>query len=274
MVETRDFARRAAGVPAPREGRALVVAPMVAGGPLDRRRHRRPRGRRAPLTDAERHPLWTLGKVAALAPRARIATRQRERARAARGAHRPGARHARRRDPAAVRRVAGARRRRDARRRVARGAAARRSRPRWASCARRVQRPLRRAPRPTGTTLADELARLRRRAPGTRHRARGRRSGDVPAAARAARPVGARRGDAQRPQARRTRARRGPRRARGRRVRARGRQRRRRASGAAAPSGMGLRLAAFEALQHGGVVEFGRSGPDDAGRCASWSRWR
>ena len=28
------------------------------------------------------------------------------------------------------------------------------------------------------------------------------------------------------------------------------------------PSGMGLRLAALEALQHGGVVEFGRSGPD------------
>jgi signal transduction histidine kinase len=34
------------------------------------------------LTDAERHTLWTLGKVAALAASARIATRQQERARA------------------------------------------------------------------------------------------------------------------------------------------------------------------------------------------------
>ena len=55
--------------------------------------------------------------------------------------------------------------------------------------------------RPTGTTLAAELERLAERAPGARHRARG-RPAEVPERARAARAVGARRGDAQRPEAR------------------------------------------------------------------------
>src|SRR3954451_11501432 len=60
--------------------RNLVCTPMSAGGlwfgilMAEREEDR-------PLTEAERHTLWTLGKVAALAASARIATRQQERAR-------------------------------------------------------------------------------------------------------------------------------------------------------------------------------------------------
>jgi len=62
------------------EPRNLVCAPMSAGGlwfgviVAEREED-------AALSDAERHTLWTLGKVAALAASARIATRQQERAR-------------------------------------------------------------------------------------------------------------------------------------------------------------------------------------------------
>jgi signal transduction histidine kinase len=59
----------------------LVCTPMAAAGRktgviLSDRADRRP------ITDAERHVLWTLGKVAALAASARLATRSSERARA------------------------------------------------------------------------------------------------------------------------------------------------------------------------------------------------
>jgi len=59
--------------------RNLVCSPLSAGGlwlgaMLGERQDERL------LTDAERHTLWTLGKVAALAASARIATRQQERA--------------------------------------------------------------------------------------------------------------------------------------------------------------------------------------------------
>ena len=81
VVETRSFA----GIPEQFEplvhDRVLVVAPMVAAGrwigvvvgdrPADA----------PPLEDAERHLLWTLGKTAALAAMARIATSQAHRAR-------------------------------------------------------------------------------------------------------------------------------------------------------------------------------------------------
>ena len=65
------------------------------------------RANSTPLSDSERYLLWTIGKVAALATHARIATRNQELARAARGAHRPRARDPRGRHPAAVRRLDG-----------------------------------------------------------------------------------------------------------------------------------------------------------------------
>ncbi len=60
--------------------RNLVCTPMSAGG-LWFGILMAEREDDAPLSEAERHTLWTLGKVAALAASARIATRQQERAR-------------------------------------------------------------------------------------------------------------------------------------------------------------------------------------------------
>jgi signal transduction histidine kinase len=60
--------------------RNLVCTPMSAGG-LWFGILMAEREDDQPLTEAERHTLWTLGKVAALAASARIATRQQERAR-------------------------------------------------------------------------------------------------------------------------------------------------------------------------------------------------
>ena len=48
---------------------------------LARRDPVRPRRRPQPLSDSERHALWALGKIAALATRARLATNQHARAR-------------------------------------------------------------------------------------------------------------------------------------------------------------------------------------------------
>lgn len=81
VVEAREFE----GIPAEFaylvKDRVLVVAPMVAAGRWigvvvgDRPAHA------PPLEDAERHLLWTLGKTAALAAMARIATSQAHRTR-------------------------------------------------------------------------------------------------------------------------------------------------------------------------------------------------
>ena len=193
VVETRDFA----GVPPEFE--------QLVEGRRSSSRRWSPAGRwigvvvgdrpadAPPLGDDERHLLWTLGKTAALAAMARIATSQAQRAREleeridlARDIH-----------DGAIQRLfgvslalAG-----DGRRSTTpRGSAApRSSRPRWPSCATAVQRPLRRAPRADAARRSPpSCARLARRAPGARaSSSKPAIRRDVPRAARGAGPVGA-----------------------------------------------------------------------------------
>ena len=216
-------------------------------------------GGRFELSDGERHLLWTLGKTAALVATARNATRQQERARRL-GERLDLAREIHERvHAAAVRRVAGAERRAAARPRPSASAAGSRCRRRSADLRRALERPLAPLPPETGTTLAAELERLAgtaRSCRSTVHWPDGRDGAGRP---RAARAVGAGRGAAQRRQARQRR--RGstspcPRDDDTFALEVRNDGARRGARGA----GMGLRLAAFEALQHGGVVEFGPTG--------------
>ena len=221
VVETRDFR----GVPPEFEyivkDRVLVVAPMVAAGRwigvvVGDRPDDAP-----PLGDAERHLLWTLGKTAALAAMARIATSQAHRAREleeridmARDIH-----------DGAIQRLFGVSLAlagegdldAESRRRCADELQAALQELRDA-----VQRPLRPLPRADG----DDARRRARAAGGRAPRARASSSRPVirrtcRRRARGARAVGARRGDPQRAEARRPAPRRGARRPRGRRVRAR-----------------------------------------------------
>ena len=176
------------------------------------------------------------------------------------GAHRPRARGARERHPAAVRGVARALHRRGA---AARGARALRGRAAGGAlgAAAGAAAPARAhgAGEPHDAAAGDPAPPAR--APRPRDRARA-RVGPRPRPARpgAARAVGARRGGAQRPQARPADA---------------GRRAARPAEGAFVleivndgvsgrdgSAGMGLRLAALEALQPGGIVEFGAREPD------------
>ena len=231
----------------------LVCTPLSAGGYAygvicaDRG------GGRFELSDGERHLLWTLGKTAALVAAARNVTRAQERTR------RLGERLdlAREIHESVLQRLFGVS--------LALGAEQPLDRAERERCRiemqealsdlrRALERPLAPLPPETGTTLAAELDRVRR-SPGFVVEVDWRGESSRARRHRAARPVGARRGAAQRRQARRPRARRGRGRARPGHVHARGAQRRRppRRRG----SGMGLRLAAFEALQQGGVVEFG-----------------
>ena len=217
---------------------------------------------RPPLSDSERYLLWTLGKTAALAAFARLATNKQAQARQlqermdlAREVH-----------ESVIQRLFGiqlvfssqAELSPAARERI--GAELQAALLRPAPRAPAPARPRRR--RRPHTTLLEEVERLRREhrdlhldaAPRLRARAR-------PARARAARAVGARRGRPQRAQARRADA-------------------RSRSSleikdedtlvldvvndgvrGKARQSGMGLKLAALEALQVGGIVEFGEREP-------------
>ena len=260
VVETKEFA----GVPPEYEyivkDRQLVVAPMVAAGrwigvvvgdrPVDA----------PPLGDAERHLLWTLGKTAALAAMARIATSQAHRAREleeridmARDIH-----------DGAIQRLFGVSLvlagdgdlDEAARRRCADELQGALQELRDA-----VQRPLRRLPRPTGTTLAAELDRLAGEHPDLGIELEAGDPDAVPDELQALAQsvlVEAIRNAQKHAHPRRVAVR----------VTTddgafvlvvindgvRGRN--------AGASGMGLRLAALEALQHGGVVEFGRSGPD------------
>ena len=216
-------------------------------------------GGRFELSDGERHLLWTLGKTAALVATARNATRQQERTRRlgerldlAREIHERVLQRLfgvslalsaeapldRRRARALPGRDAGGAQRPAPGARAAAGAAAARDRDDAGGRARAVQQ------RPGAAGLG----------------ATGRPTSCVPARSRAARPVGAGRGAAQRRQARRPVAGRRCRRPR------RGHVQRSRCATTASGrgrrgAGMGLRLAAFEALQHGGVVEFGARGP-------------
>ena len=157
-----------------------------------------------PLTDSERYLLWTIGKVAALATHARIATRNQELAKQlqeridlAREIH--DARH-----PAAVRRVDGVLGRPGADRRGAR------AHPRGAQ--RRAEGPADRARAAAGADGAADADDVRGGVRPARRRASGARpvAGRDAAGAgggRAARAVGADRGGAQREQARRPDAR-------------------------------------------------------------------
>ena len=241
----------------------LVCAPLSAGGRwfgvilADRAR----RGGRCPTT--ERHLLWTLGKIAALAEAARAATFQRRPRAAAAGAHRPRARGPRGRDPAAVRRVA--------RRSRATAELPREARERIAVELQAALRDLRRAlQRPLG----------RQRAGDGHDAARG----DRPPAPRAPRPRPP--ADACEPQSgacpraleplaqsvlaeavRNAHKHATPTPGRGLAAppgRACGRWRCATTActaGRARPAGMGLQLAALEALQAGGIVEFGEREP-------------
>lgn len=240
--------------------RHVICTPMAAAG-------RRvgvilsDRGARAPrLGDADRDLLWTLGKTAALAAVARIATSQRERAvqleqridlarevhdgviqrlfgvsLALSAADQPLPAEARARCAAEVQEALG-------------------------DLRAMLQRPLGRAPRPTRTTLADELARLAREQPDRRVTLEEGDPRHVPQRLEPlAQSVLAEAVRNAHKHARPTRVGVRLRRADGAfvleivndGVRARRRP----------PAGMGLRLVALEALQSGGVVEFGpRSG--------------
>ncbi len=142
----------------------VVCTPMAAAGRwvgvvlADR-----PRSQQLVLDDADRHLLWTLGKTAALAAVARIATSQRERA--AQLEHRLDL--AREVHDGVIQRLfgvslalSGEELSDEARRRCAdevQGA--------LAELRATLQRPLGRTPRPTATTLRDELDRLAREHP-------------------------------------------------------------------------------------------------------------
>ena len=224
-----------------------------------------------PLGDAERHLLWTLGKTAALAAMARIATSQAQRAREledridmARDIH-----------DGVIQRLFGVSLAlagdgdldASARRRCAdeiQGA--------LPELREAVQRPLRRAAAADWHDARGRARAPRGRASGARASSSRRRSGatcptQLQALAQSVLVEAIR--NAQK-HAHPTS----------------GRRSRRRASddafvlvvtndgvtGGGGTSGMGLRLAALEALQHGGVVEFGAQRARRPGRCGSWCR--
>ena len=257
---------RADGGRRPRVG--VIFADRLMSRAAARRR------RAAPAVDARQ------GRGAGLG-RAHRRHRRPRRPPAARAADRPRPRHPRGRDPAPVRRLDGARRRgRSAGRRRA-SAARPRPRRRCSDLRSALQRPLGRAPRATADDVRGRGRAAARAHPdlGVTLEAGG--VGDVPPALEPLAQIG----PAPRPSATRTSTR-DPTRVSvrigrdRRRIRARGRQRRRRRQPRHAP-GMGLRLAALEALQSGGVVEFGEREPgtwqvrlvvpadDEATRCAA-----
>ena len=241
------------------DGSTLVCCPLSAGGRwsgviLADRRPRRP------LSGEERDLLWTLGKSAALAEAARHATFQQARARQlqeridlAREVH-----------EGVIQRLFGvllvvssdAPLPDDARERVTVELQAG-----LRDLRRALQRPLGRSSPATETTLRDELARLRGAHPELGiGLTPGSEEVGVPRRPGAARAVGARRGRPERAQARGADACRGDPAATGGRLGDGGLQRRR-AGRSRTISGMGLRLAALEALQVGGLVEFGEREP-------------
>jgi signal transduction histidine kinase len=239
--------------------RNLVCTPMSAGGRwfgvLVAEREQD-----GPLGEPERQTLWTLGKVAALAASARIATRQQERARRlseridlARDVHEN-----------VVQRLFGVG--------MALGAEGELSQQDRERCLEEVraavrelqvvvQRPLARSAPAAGRTLADTLARLTAKHPDLGLRVQWEPGAEVPErfeglaqnvlveavrnARKHAQPTGIDVALAQRPDALVLQ------------IVNDGVQ----ATGG--PSGMGLRLAALEALHHGALVEFG---PEESGR--------
>ena len=247
----------------------LVCTPLSAGGYAygvicaDRG------GGRFELSDGERHLLWTLGKTAALVAAARNVDPPAGAHSRARRAARPRPRDPRERAPAPVRRVA-----RAGRRAAARPCRARTLPDRDAGGAER--------PAP-GAGAAARAAAAR-----DRHDARGRARPRPAIAGVRRRGRLARRVDGARPTSSRSRSRCSPRRcatspstptphawrSRSRAIRTRSRSR----CATTAPArgrgdpGMGLRLAAFEALQQGGVVEFGPVGRRSGGGCGWPSR--
>ena len=214
-----------------------------------------------PLGDSERYLLYTLGKTAALAAFARLATNKQAQARQlqermdlAREVH-----------ESVIQRLFGIQLVFSSQAELSPAARERIGAELQAALQdlrRALQRPLGRAAPETETTLLEEVERLRREHRDLHLTLRdGLRGRPHPARARAARPVGARRGGPQRPQARRADA--------ASRSASRSRTTTRWCStsindgvrGKARQHGMGLKLAALEALQFGGIVEFGEREP-------------
>ena len=218
-------------------------------------------GGRFELSDGERHLLWTLGKTAALVAAARNVTRQQERTRRlsdrldlAREVH-----------ERVLQRLFGVSLALSAEQpldKEQRERCLEEMREALSDLRRALERPLAPLPPETGTTLAEELERVRR-SPGMAVDVDWRGDFTVPAdleplvqsvlaealrnIAKHAKPTRvevqvARDADTFTLEVRNDGTTNG-------------------SSGAAGTSGMGLRLAAFEALQHGGVVEFGSAGP-------------
>ncbi|HWV85604.1 MAG TPA: GAF domain-containing protein [Capillimicrobium sp.] len=237
----------------------VVCTPMAAAGRwvgviLADRRPEAPR-----LDDADRDLLWTLGKTAALAAVARIATSQRERA--VQLEHRLDL--AREVHDGVIQRLFGVSLALSGDRELspeARRRCAEEVQGALADLRATLQRPLSRAPRPSATTLGDELERLAREHPDLGVRLEeGDPAGVPPALEPLAQSVLAEAVRNAHKHADPTRVAVRLRRADGAFVLevendgAHGRRR---------TTGMGLRLAAFEALQSGGVVEYGRGERD------------
>ena len=218
-------------------------------------------GTRFELTEKERHAMWTLGKTAALAASVRIATSQQGRARLlqaridlARELHERVVQRL-----FGVSLVLGSE---HALSDEARQRCASEMHAALADLREALSRPLAPPSLDTGATLRGELARLGRHYKDLPLELDWEEGVEVPERRGAAGAVGARGGAPQRSQARAPELRAGARGTGGRHVRARGAQRRRAARAATAGTGMGLRLAAFEALQRGALVEFGPEGQD------------
>ena len=224
-----------------------------------------------PLDASERHLLWTLGKAAALASVARnvatqaeTATQLRQRIDLAREVH-----------EGVIQRLFGVSMVLDGDgdlpRPTVRARCASEIQAALGELRNAIQRPLGRgAARDARRRCPPRCSGCRRVHPELGIALRGRRPARSARVARAARPERAGRGGAQRAQARRADRRPRADRPCRRRVRARGRQRRRRPGRLWDHPGWVCGLAAFEALQSGGIVEFGAARARIAGRCGWW----
>ena len=240
----------------------LTCTPVAAAGGGSASSWPTARGEDFDVSEEESHALWTLGKLAALAASARIVTRQRERARGladrielARDIH-----------ERVVQRLFGVSlalsvgQPLEAEERERWGPSWAR---RWPTCGRAAA--ARSAPRPraTGLDAAGRARRLARDGGGLPVTVSSAEVDLLPARSSPSPSPSLARGAAQRAQARRADPGRASARPRGRRLRARGGERRRARGATPVAAGVGLRLTAVEALQHGGMLEFG---PPAAGR--------
>ena len=160
VVELSDGLERRGARPlrAPRRHHHADLHPGLRRRALARGDLRRPRRRATSRsTDAERHTMWTLGKTAALAASARIATAPAGARAAARRAHRPGARASTSGSCSGCSASRWCWAPDRARRRGARSLPRRDPARRSATCATRSRARSRHSPQTTGATLAEEL---------------------------------------------------------------------------------------------------------------------